>query len=226
MLPCGGLEAKPRPRSSKRASRPILVAHTVKGRTTEPILGRYELFHPDFLCSRRLHLHEKRKVSFAGGRTAHAGRLGSAPRAENPCARLQPIHASSRALPREKWSVGRRMHSSNHMHRASAPGSGRLDLSLAGRRASRRTRSQRVAVVVAHVAPALLRSSSMEVLERPSAQDPDKSGHECLNRGTATMSRSRATPTRGAGTPRGGVAVKDEKSGQGRTLGGATGQFR
>ena len=73
------------------------------------------------------------------------------------------------------------MHSINHMHRASAPGSGRLDLSLAGRRASRRTRSQRVAVVVAQVAPALLRSSSMEVLERPSAQDPAKSGHECLN---------------------------------------------
>ena len=84
------------------------------------------------------------------------------------------------------------MHSINHMHRASAPGSGRLDLSLAGRRASRRTRSQRVAVVVAQVAPALLRSPSMEVLERPSAQDPAKSGHECLNRGTATMSRSRA----------------------------------
>ena len=84
------------------------------------------------------------------------------------------------------------MHSSNHMHRASAPGSGRLDLSLAGRRASRRTRSQRVAVVVAQVAPALLRSSSMEVLERPSAQDPAKSGHECRNRGTATMSRSSA----------------------------------
>ena len=84
------------------------------------------------------------------------------------------------------------MTSTNHMHRASAPGSGRLDLSLAGRRASRRTRSQRVAVVVAQVAPALFRSSSMEVLERPSAQDPAKSGHECLNRGTATMSRSRA----------------------------------
>ena len=84
------------------------------------------------------------------------------------------------------------MHSSNHMHRASAPGSGRLDLSLAGRRASRRTRSQRVAVVVAQVAPALLRSSSMEVLERPSAQDPAESGHECHNRGTATMSRSSA----------------------------------
>ena len=90
------------------------------------------------------------------------------------------------------------MTSTNHMHRASAPGSGRLDLSLAGRRASRRTRSQRVAVVVAHVPPALLRSSSMEVLERPSAQDPAKSGHECLTRGTATMSRSRAhTHTRG-----------------------------
>ena len=84
------------------------------------------------------------------------------------------------------------MTSTNHMHRASAPGSGSLDLSLAGRRASRRTRSQRVAVVVAHVPPALLRSSSMEVLERPSAQDPAKSGHECLTRGTATMSRSRA----------------------------------
>ena len=84
------------------------------------------------------------------------------------------------------------MHSIDHMHRASAPGSDRLDLSLAGRRASRRTRSQRVAVVVAHVAAALLRSSSMEVLERPSAQDPAKSGHECRNRGTATMSRSSA----------------------------------
>ena len=84
------------------------------------------------------------------------------------------------------------MTSTNHMHRASAPGSGRLDLSLAGRRASRRTRSQRVAVVVAHVPPALLRSSSMEVLERPSAQDPAKSGHECLTRGTATTSRSSA----------------------------------
>ena len=93
------------------------------------------------------------------------------------------------------------MHSINHMHRASAPGSGCLDLSLAGRRASRRTRSQRVAVVVAQVAPALLRSSSMEVLERPSAQGPTKSGHECRNRGTATMSRSRGTPTRVAGTP-------------------------
>lgn len=90
------------------------------------------------------------------------------------------------------------MHSINHMHRASAPGSGCLDLSLAGRQASRRTRSQRVAVVVAHVPPALLRSSSMEVLERPSAQGPAKSGHECLNHGTATMSRSRAhTHTRG-----------------------------
>ena len=90
------------------------------------------------------------------------------------------------------------MHSSNHVHRASAPGSGRLDLSLAGRRASRRTRSQRVAVVVAQVAPALLRSSSMEVLERPSAQDPAESGHERHNRGTATMSRSSAhTHTRG-----------------------------
>ena len=43
------------------------------------------------------------------------------------------------------------MTSTNHMHRASAPGSGSLDLSLAGRRASRRTRSQRVAVVVAQV---------------------------------------------------------------------------
>ena len=32
----------------------------------------------------------------------------------------------------------------------------------------------------------------MEVLERPSAQGPAKSGHECHNRGTATMSRSRA----------------------------------
>ena len=32
----------------------------------------------------------------------------------------------------------------------------------------------------------------MEVLERPSGQDPAKSGHECHNRGTATMSRSRA----------------------------------
>ena len=84
------------------------------------------------------------------------------------------------------------MHSIDHMHRASAPGSGRLDLSLAGRRASRRTRSQRVAVVVAQVAPALLRSSSMGTFERPSAQDPAKSGHECHNRGTATMSRSRA----------------------------------
>ena len=84
------------------------------------------------------------------------------------------------------------MHSIDHMHRASAPGSGCLDLSLAGRRASRRTRSQRVAVVVAHVALALLRSSSMEVLERPSAQDPAESGHECHNRGTATMSRSSA----------------------------------
>ena len=84
------------------------------------------------------------------------------------------------------------MHSIDHMHRASAPGSGCLDLSLAGRRASRRTRSQRVAVVVAHVALALLRSSSMEVLERPSAQDPAESGHECRNRGTATMSRSSA----------------------------------
>ena len=80
------------------------------------------------------------------------------------------------------------MHSSNHMHRASAPGNGRLGLILAGRRASRRTRSQRVAVVVAHVAPALLRSLSMDVLER---QGPAKSGHECHNRGTATMSRSR-----------------------------------
>ena len=57
--------------------------------------------------------------------------------------------------------------------------------------ASRRTRSQRVAVVVAQVAPALLRSSSMEVLERPRAQDPAESGHGCLNRGMATMSRSR-----------------------------------
>ena len=57
------------------------------------------------------------------------------------------------------------MTSTNHMHRASAPGSGRLDLSLAGRRASRRTRSQRVAVVVAHVPPALLRSSSIEGLK-------------------------------------------------------------
>ena len=84
------------------------------------------------------------------------------------------------------------MHSIDHMHGASAPGSGCLDLSLAGRRASRRTRSQRVAVVVAHVALALLRSSSMEVLERPSAQDPAESGHECRNRGTATMSRSSA----------------------------------
>ena len=192
MLPRGGLEAKPRPRTSKRASRPILVAHTVRGRTTEPILGQDELFHPGFLCSGRLNLHEKRKCSFAGGRTAHVGRLGSAPRAENPCARLQPIHAPSRVLPRAKWSGGRHMPSTNHMHRASAPGSGRLDLSLAGRRASRRTRSQRVAVVVAHVEPALLRSSSMEVLERPSAQGPAKSGHECHNRGTATMSRSRA----------------------------------
>ena len=36
------------------------------------------------------------------------------------------------------------------------------------------------------------RSSSMEVIERPSAQDPAESGHECHNRGTATMSRSRA----------------------------------
>ena len=139
MLPREGLEAKLRPRTSKRASRPILVAHTVKGRTTEPVIGRYELFHPDFLCSVRLHLHEERYVSFARGRTAHAGRLGSAPTPENPCARLQPIHAPSRVLPRAKWSVGRQMHSSNHMHRASAPGSGRLDLSLAGRRASRRT---------------------------------------------------------------------------------------
>ena len=77
------------------------------------------------------------------------------------------------------------MHCIDHMHRASAPGSGCLDLSLAGRRASRRTRSQRVAVVVAHVAPALLRSSSMEVLER---QGPAKSGHECSTAG-ATMSR-------------------------------------
>ena len=83
------------------------------------------------------------------------------------------------------------MHSIDHMHRASAPGSGCLDLSLAGRRASRRTRSQRVAVVVAHVAPALLRSSSMEVLERPSAQDPAESGHECLTRPTARMPRLR-----------------------------------
>ena len=90
------------------------------------------------------------------------------------------------------------MHSINHMHRASAPGSGCLDLSLAGRRASRRMRSQRVAVVVAQVAPALLRSPSMEVLERPGAQDPAKSGQECHNRGTATMSRSRPlTHTRG-----------------------------
>ena len=121
-----------------------------------------------------------------------------APTAENPCARLQPIHAPSRVLPRAKWSGGRHMPSTNHMHRASAPGSGRLDLSLAGRRASRRTRSQRVAVVVAHVEPALLRSSSMEVLERPSAQGPANSGHERHNRGTATMSRSRAlTHTRG-----------------------------
>ena len=75
------------------------------------------------------------------------------------------------------------MTSIDHMHRASAPGSGLLDLSLAGRRASRRTRSQRVAVVVAHGAPALLRSSSMEVLlELPRAQDEDpaKSGQESL----------------------------------------------
>ena len=107
------------------------------------------------------------------------------------------------------------MTSTNHMHRASAPGSGRLDLSLAGRRASRRTRSQRVAVVVAHVPPALLRSSSMEVLERPSAQDPAKSGHECLTRGTATMSRSRAHTHTRRWNPLRGLALKDEKSGQG-----------
>lgn len=111
------------------------------------------------------------------------------------------------------------MTSTNHMHRASAPGSGRLDLSLAGRRASRRTRSQRVAVVVAHVPPALLRSSSMEVLERPSAQDPAKSGHECLTRGTATMSRSRAHTHTRRWNPLRGLALKDEKSGQGTTLG-------
>ena len=43
MLPRGGLEAKPQPRVGKRASRPISVALTVKGRTTEPILGRHEL---------------------------------------------------------------------------------------------------------------------------------------------------------------------------------------
>ena len=60
MLPRGGLEAKPQPRVGKRASRPISVAHTVKGRTTEPVLGRYELFHPGFLCSGRLHLNEER----------------------------------------------------------------------------------------------------------------------------------------------------------------------
>ena len=60
MLLRGGLEAKPRPRTSKRASRPILVALTVKGLTTEPILGRYELSHPGFLCSLQLLLHEER----------------------------------------------------------------------------------------------------------------------------------------------------------------------
>ena len=109
------------------------------------------------------------------------------------------------------------MTSTNHMHRASAPGSGRLELSLAGRRASRRTRSQRVAVVVAHVPPALLRSSSMEVLERPSAQDPAKSGHECLTRGTATMSRSRAHTHTRRWNPLRGLELKDEKSGQGTT---------
>ena len=46
-------------------------------------------------------------------------------------------------------------------------------------------------------------SSSMEVLERPSDQDPAKSGHERLTRGTATMSRSRAhTHTAHAWLPR------------------------
>ena len=113
------------------------------------------------------------------------------------------------------------MHSSNHVHRASAPGSGRLDLSLAGRRASRRTRSQRVAVVVAHVAPALLRSSSMEALERPSAQDPAESGHECHNRGTATMSRSSAhTHTRGWHALR--ACGGDNQTNQGSSLPGIT----
>ena len=43
MLPHGGLEAKLRPRVGKRASRPVLVAHTVRGRTTEPVIDRYEL---------------------------------------------------------------------------------------------------------------------------------------------------------------------------------------
>ena len=60
MLPSGGLEAKLRPRTSKRASRPISVAPTVRGRTTEPVLGRYELSHPVSLCRGRLHLHEER----------------------------------------------------------------------------------------------------------------------------------------------------------------------
>ena len=111
------------------------------------------------------------------------------------------------------------MHSINHMHRASAPGSGCLDLSLAGRRASRRTRSQRVAVVVAQVAPALLRSSSMEVLERPSAQDPAKSGQAQVPRVPQPRDGDDVAfegPHPHAWLePPAGVAVKDEKSGQG-----------
>jgi hypothetical protein len=91
-------------------------------------------------------------------------------------------------------------------HRTSAPGSGRLDLSLAGRRASRRTRSQRVAVVVAQVAPALLRSSSMEVLERPIV--PKVRPIVATSATTAGRPRCRVrgrlTPTRVAGTPCGG----------------------
>ena len=73
-----------------------------------------------------------------------------------------------------------------------------LTSNLGWSRASQRSESQRRAVDVARVWPALLRGSSMEVLQRLGAQAPAERGHEGSRACICDVARSRLhTHTRG-----------------------------
>ena len=85
----------------------------------------------------------------------------------------------------------RPFHNTNRGARSFAPWGTYLDFNLGWSRASQRTESQRRAVDVARVGPALLRGSSMEVLQRLGAQAPAERGHEGSRACICDVARSR-----------------------------------
>ena len=133
----------------------------------------------------------------------HAWRLGSAPRAKKRLSRLQAWHRTPNACPQVR-ETGGKAGPSIVLTISAAPlrlGAHILTSNLGWSRASQRSESQRRAVDVARVWPALLRGSSMEVLQRLGAQAPAERGHEGSR---ACIGRSRvqgSPPTRAAGTP-------------------------